>query len=434
MKASTLTRRRRTARAPIALALFAGLVGCGSTQSAGVLATVAPSVPESCSTAVLATLSSVLRRVYREGVASERTGSAKHLITHSKALRTAVETGNRAAALAAARALLATGHMTDLLITRDAQPSRPFISLGGAAIAPLRGTLTGPRGAPIASYVTSVWADRGFLSEAGGVTQGLVMLRAGETWVGASGRGSPALTAGALANEGALTIDHIAYRYTSFPTQSYPSGAERVYMLIPLNTIAGRCGQSSQDTTVNTLEHVAKLIYTGELGRSAHNQVRRVQRNGALLQAVANRDPEAARLSIDALLNQYIVRIRVTVGGELLSDVGGPYVLAPVRAPLKLHGRAIGGLVLSIQDDEGYLRLARRLAGLDVLMYMNVEGVHQKLVKDSLGPMPGPAPNAVPAAGPFRYRGRDFRVFTVHARAFPSGPLTIRVLVPLPYR
>jgi hypothetical protein len=40
----------------------------------------------------------------------------------------------------------------------------------------------------------------------------------------------------------------------------------------------------------------------------------------------------------------------------------------------------------------------------------------------------------VPAAGRFAYHGRSFGVFTINAKAFPSGPLTIRVLVPLPYR
>jgi hypothetical protein len=99
-------------------------------------------------------------------------------------------------------------------------------------------------------------------------------------------------------------------------------------------------------------------------------------------------------------------------------------VLAPVRAPLRLGGRTIGSLVLSIQDDEGYKRLAGRLAGLDVLMYMG-----PRLVKNSLGPNPG----AVPAQGVFRHGGRAFRVFTLHTQAFPSGPLRIVVLIPLPY-
>jgi hypothetical protein len=124
------------------------------------------------------------------------------------------------------------------------------------------------------------------------------------------------------------------------------------------------------------------------------------------------------------LLTQHIVRLRVSAGGRLLSDVGGPYVLAPVNATLRLGGRTIGSFVLSIQDDEGYLRLTKRLAGLDVLMYMG-----SKLVKNSLGPMPG----TVPASGTYHYRGHTFRVFTLHAKAFPSGPLRIVVLIPIPY-
>jgi hypothetical protein len=118
--------------------------------------------------------------------------------------------------------------------------------------------------------------------------------------------------------------------------------------------------------------------------------------------------------------------------GALLSDLGGPFVLAPVRGELRLKGRRIGSFLLSIQDDEGYLRLARRLVGLNVLMYMNGPGGTQRLVKNSLGPGVGEL-GSVPAGGPYRYRGRRYRVFTIDARAFPSGPLTIRVLVPLPY-
>jgi hypothetical protein len=419
-----------------AVALAAALAGCGSTsQAARVLATVdpqPPSAPPACSTVVLATLSSVLQRVYREGVHGERIGSAEYLIAHSQALRTAVEGGNKPAARTAAHALLATGHMTNLSITRDGQP---FIEVGGAALAPLQGTLTSADGAPIASYLASVWADNGFLIEGEGITQGLVGLRAGQTPVGArSTRGSRALGAAKLANEGSLTYEHVGYSYTSFPAEAYPSGALRVYLMIPASTILALCGHTRRDTIVNTLQRVARLIYTGEAGQAAQKQVRRVQHNKALLQAVAHREPGATEEAIKTLLNEHIVRMRVSAGGQLLSDVGGPYVLAPVTAPLSLAGRTIGSVVLSIQDDEGYLRLTRRLAGLDVLMYMNVSaGGPPQLVKDSLGPVPGPALAAVPASGAYHYEGRSFRVFTVHAAAFPSGPLTVRVLVPFPY-
>jgi hypothetical protein len=426
----------RRALAPLAtVALTAALAGCGSSDSGTrALALVGPqavSAPSACSAAVLGTLSSVLQRVYREGVHGQRIGSAEYLIAHSPGLQTAVESGDRPAALAAAHALLATGHMTNLSITRDGQP---FIAVGGAAIAPLHGTITGAAGTPIASYLASVWADNGFLIEGEGITQGLVALRDGSSSVGGrSTGGAHVLGARTVPPEGSLTFANVGYDYTSFPVQAYPSGSLRAYLLIPASTTLALCGQTRRDTIVNTLQRVAELIYTGELGRSAQKQVRRVQRNRALLQAVANREPAATEAAIEALLNEHIVRLRVSAGGQLLSDVGGPYVLAPVRAPLRLDGHTIGSFVLSIQDDEGYLRLTRRLAGLDVLMYMKLGTGPPQLVKDSLSPMPGPALAAVPASGAYRYEGHSFRVFTVHAKAFPSGPLTVRVLVPMPY-
>ncbi len=426
--------RGRSALALTLALVPAALTGCVSRTletkpAAHVVAATAVRQPvivsSACSSTVLETLESVAERVYHEGVLSERTASAQYLITNSSGLREAVENGNRRAASAAVRALLATGHLTNLTVTRGRQT---LVAVGGPALAPLRGTLTTVGGAPIASYVASVWADSGFLTEVGGITQGLVALRLGDRSVG----GSPSLPARALADEGTLTRAGVSYRYTSFAVAAYPAGTVRVYLLMPTTTIASLCGRTSEDTTVNTLERVAKLIYAGEIGDSAQAQVRRVQHNEPLLQAVAHRQPEAARRAIDALLNEHIVRLSVSAGGQLLADVGGPYVLGPVSAPLRLHGRTIGSLVLSIQDDEGYLRLMRRLAGLYVLMYVDPD--NPQLVKDSVtGVGPGPALSTVPVSGPFRYQGLSYRVLTVHAQAFPSGGLVIRVFVPIPY-
>lgn len=431
--ASRAARPRSRAVAVLVLAVaLAGLAGCGSSAyqaspAAHVsAATSTVNVSSSCSEAVLATLSSVAQRVYREGVLSERTASAEYLITSSTALRAAVESGSATDARTAVRALLATGHLTNVTVMRG---SKTLVDVGGPALAPLHGTLTGASGAPIASYVASVWADEGFLTEAGGITQGLVALRAGAH----SLDGSPSLGTAALADTGALTRNGVDYRYTSFPAVAYPAGAMRVYVLLPTTTIAPLCGRTPQDTAVDTLERVAKLIYTGEIGRAAQMQLRRMQRNKPLLEAVAHREPEAARLAIDALLDQHVVRIRVNVGGSVLEDVGGPFVLGPVSAFLRQHGHTIGSVLLSIQDDEGYLRLTRRLAGLDVLMYMYPNSAHPQLVKNSLDKGPGPTLAAVPASGPYSYLGHSYRVFTVHAEAFPAGPLAIRVLVPIPY-
>jgi hypothetical protein len=313
--------------------------------------------------------------------------------------------------------------MTNLRVTRG---NSVLADLGGPAVAPLRGVLKGAGGRPIGSYVTSVWSDEGLLAETNGVTGGRLALRVGGLSVG----GSLALPRGRLPAEGTLSYGGRRYRYTSFGATEYPAGHLRVYLLKPLSATASLCGATAEDTVVNTLSRIANLIYAGEGGRRTLPQVQRVQQDQALLQAIAARDAHAAKAAIEALLTEHIVRLRVSTASGLLADVGGPFVLAPVSAPIRLAGRTIGRLVLSIQDDEGYLRLTKRLAGLRVLMYMSGSGAGPaRLVKNSLGPSPG----SPPASGSYEYRGRRFRVFTVNARAFPSGPLTIRVLVPLPY-
>ena len=409
-------------RMMIVLAIIISLVGCGaslrSNSTVPPSAAASSSAPRTCAATVLETLGHVAMRVYHEGVSSERTGAALHFIAKSIPLRNAVERGDAQATRTAARALIATGHMTNLEVMRNGQVLADVGSPN--ALAPLKGALTGAGGAPIGTFVTSVWADDGFLAETNGISEGKVALRAN----GRSLAGSFELPPGELPAQGTLNREGVDYQYTSFPAELYPSGSLRVYLLRPIHSTVLLCGRTSQDTVVNTLSHIAQLIYAGEAGGRALTEVHRVQHDPALLRAVARREPGATRQAIMGLLTQHIVRLRVSAGGRLLSDVGGPYVLAPVNATLRLGGRTIGSFVLSIQDDEGYLRLTKRLAGLDVLMYMG-----SKLVKNSLGPMPG----TVPASGTYHYRGHTFRVFTLHAKAFPSGPLRIVVLIPIPY-
>jgi hypothetical protein len=411
------------------LAVLVLLAGCGSGVATGTRASA--SQPASCPETVMATLASVLDRVYREGISSERTASAEHMIQRSAALRAAIETGDPKAASAAVRGLIATGHMTNVRVTTSS--GRRLVDAGGPALAPIHGTITGASGRPIATYLASVWSDHGFISEGSGVAEGIVVLRAGSRTIG----GPHVLPAGPLPAFGTTTWRGTSYQYSSVPATAYPSGSPvQIYLLKTLAGTEPLCGAGAEDTQVNTLARIARLIYDGEVGPRTLPQVRRVQRDQALLQAVAARDPAAVKRASEALLHHHLVRLRVSAGGKLLYDLGGPYVLGPVRAPLRLHGREIGSIVVSIQDDEGYLRLTRRLAGLSVLMYMRGPGGGMQLVKNSLGKGgrgEAPALTAVPASGSYVFRGRRYRVITVDAEAFPSGPLTIRVLVPMPY-
>ena len=405
--------------AALAVLAAAMLAACGSAAHPPVAVEPARSCPQT----VVADMLGVVRRVYHEGVDSERTLVARRTIAAAVPLREAVRRDDPAAARAAARALVAAGHLTNLRVS-DAR-GRVLADVGGPAVAPLQGVLPDAAGHPLGTYVTSVWSDEGLLAESDSLAEGRLALRAGDRSVG----GSLALPPGPLPAQGTLVLGGVRYQYASFGAEAYPSGALRVYLLRTVASTLPLCGADATATTVNTLARVARRIYDGEAGRRTLPQVRRVQRDRALLAAVAARDPLAARAAVAALLNQHIVRLRVLAGASLLADVGGPYVLAPVSAPLRLGGRTIGSLVLSIQDDEGYLRLTRRLAGLRVLMYEQPPGSAAQLVKNSLGPQPG----SVPESGPYSYHGASYRVYTFHVAAFPSWPLRIAVLIPIPY-
>jgi hypothetical protein len=413
--------RCNAAHATVLAALAAGLIalaGCGSSHNGTSATTALAGPPKSCPATVVQALSRVVRRVYREGLSSERTAVAQRGIAASVALRQAIEAGSPAAVRAAAEALVASGRMTNLTVMRE---GHTLADVGGPAVSPLAGTIMGATGKPIATYLTSVWSDTGFLAETDSIASGLVSLRVH----GHSIAGKLRLPAGKLPAEGSIVLGHVRYQFASFGGKNYPSGPLRVYLLRTVRSTSTLCGATSEDTVVAALSHVASLIYAGEAGARTVPQIQRVQAYQPLLEAVSRRDPAATKTAVEALLNQHIVRLRIyDSSGQLLSDVGGPYVLAPVTAPLTLGGRKIGSLVLSIQDDEGYLRLTKRLAGLRVLMYMD-----HTLVKNSLGPEPG----TVPESGRYQYQGATYRVFTLHVKAFPDGPLTINVLIPIPY-
>jgi hypothetical protein len=408
-------------RLVLAALLALTLTGCGGAShhhaKLGADASTR-STPASCSATVMATLSRIALHIYREGVRSERTGAARAAVRNSIPLREALEHDDAQAAGTAARALVAGGRLTNLRVERGGRVLTDVGSPG--AVTPLRGQILDAGGAPIGTFVTTVWSDEGLIAETNGVTQSSTVLRSGQRTL--AGQDLPA--GRRLKARGQLQVNGTSYHYTSFGARRFPRGRMRVYLFKPTSAITQLCGATEQDTLVNTLSSMARLIYEGEVGRRTQPQVRRAQHDAALLSAVAQRDPAAARRAIVALLNQHIVRMRVSTGGRLLSDVGGPLVLAPVQAPLRLHGRTIGSVRLSIQDDEGYLRLARRLLGLNVLMYMG-----SRLVLNSLGPSPGTAPDS----GAYSYRGKSFRVYTFTATAFPSGPLRIQALIPIPY-
>jgi hypothetical protein len=188
------------------------------------------------------------------------------------------------------------------------------------------------------------------------------------------------------------------------------------------------CGTAAPEVLAQTAGAVATRIYAGEAASSeTHADQHEVEGYAPLLSAVANRESAAVKAAVTSLVysGTHIVRLRVLTGATLLADVGGPYILAPISGTLRLHGRTIGRYVLSVQDDLGYVKLETRYVGAPLIL---LGGSRQIPVEGQL--TPGPA--SIPQHGPVTYRHVTYQAFSFNATAYPSGPLRISLLLPLP--
>src|ERR1700722_5111584 len=140
---------------------------------------------------------------------------------------------------------------------------------------------------------------------------------------------------------------------------------------------------------------VAQRIYAAEV-RSSETMAdkRQIEGDGPLLSAVESGEPGAIEAAVHTLVfsHTHIVRLRVTRGSHVLSDIGGPYILAPVSGTLRSHGRTIANFVFSVQDDLGYVKLVARFIGAPLIL------------RTSSGPVPvegllRPGPSSIPEHG-----------------------------------
>jgi hypothetical protein len=422
-------------RLPVsALAILTALSlgACGSSSHGSTAASAAATSPPtslasgetraSCKSAAAAALGEVGAHIYRQAAAGRGAAEAVARVKRSPALAAAISAGDAGAARTALDGLLANQiARIDIL-----KSGRAFARAGsGPAIAPVRGAVAG------ASFVLSVQADSSYLKVTKQVTGADVLLLAGAR-SGAPGKAHP--LAGTLAGPQPAriptrgTFEHKNKKYESFSLAGsvFPTGALRIVLLIPHSAI--RCAGSAADTRVATLGRVGELIYREE-ARSPYVKatLRHIEADAGFQRAVAARDVAATRAAIVGFFAAHIhvVRVRVNVSepsGEqrFFYDLGGPYVLAPVHGTLRSAGKVVGHFSFAIQDDAGYMKLAHRFTGADVLMR-----TRHKQVMGTLDP--GPA--SVPDRGAVSYRGRDYSAYSFSGVAFPSGPLRISLLV-----
>jgi hypothetical protein len=391
-------------------ATAAASVSSGSTSNP-TPATTPTLTPAACASTVASTLGQVGERVYHTAATGDDITQAVGRVRGSMALADAIESDDASAAGAALREVL-RGQIVRIEIIRD---GREFASAGaGPAIAPVRGSIPGTS----ASYVLSVQSDNDYLQVAHQITGAQVLMLAGARRLAGTIAGPPPAS---IPTSGPLSYAGESFQVVSLAGSTYPSGALRIALLVPSGSLS--CPGSASQTRVETLGHVGERIYKEELDSpTVLATLHRLEHTAAFIDAVAARSIPATRAAIIGFFAAHIhvVRVRVTIGGRLLYDLGGPYVLAPVHGTLRSGGRVIGDFEMSIQDDAGYLKLARLFTGAEVLMRVGGRQVQGTL-------SPGPA--TVPDRGALSYGGRTYEAYSFAAEAFPSGPLRISLLL-----
>jgi hypothetical protein len=217
-------------------------------------------------------------------------------------------------------------------------------------------------------------------------------------------------------------------RSTSVTSNRSPTAAPTTVTTAAAGGPSPPCGAAAAETLARSAGTVATRIYAGELsGSETRSDQRQVEQFGPLLSALANGERAAVSSAVSSLVfsHTHVVRLRVTQGARVVSDIGGPYILAPVGGTLRLRGKTVGHYVLSVQDDLGYVKLVTRFIGAPLVMRT---GARQVPVEGLL--TPGPA--KIPGHGPVSYRHTSYEAFSFDAASFPSGPLRISLLVPVP--
>ena len=362
----------------VAAASIALLLGsCGGAGAAA--------APRPCAGITASVERAVARRTYDQAAAGRNVVSSMRRLARSRALGRAVANGDRAATRAALRPLL-RHQIKRIVVTRGPHVLARFG--GQPALAPVHGLIRSG-GAPVGRYTLSVSGDAaiaGFVHALTGMR--IVMDVHGHRVAGSAGGGAEHLI-GALHGT------------------AFPSGALRIALLAP-RAPSGQC------TVTGAYGAIAQRLFRTEARSAATARVLRiVARDRGVLEAVEHHDAALLRARIVHFFRNrtlHVVRIRaVDARGALVNDVGGPYVLAPASRALRDHGRDVGRVTLAIQDDTGYIKLLHRVTGGVVIL------------RTAHGVVPGSNRRAA---------GRRYDSFRFTARAFPSGPLRVSLLLP----
>jgi hypothetical protein len=175
----------------------------------------------------------------------------------------------------------------------------------------------------------------------------------------------------------------------------------------------------------------AKAIYRNETeGAKLPQQLGRIARDGPLLHALGRGDLAGAQAAADKQLRiplnhwAHVTRISVIRGSRVLVNAtvnsDGVFVVTPGRRLLRLHGRPLGTLLVSLQDVTGFVKLIHRITGADAL----VRGASGH-VRTSL---PAARRVRLPPSGSITIAGRTYLTRSFRETGWGNEPLTVWIL------
>jgi hypothetical protein len=398
------------------------LTSCGSGAHADgpirAIRTPRPSLASArCASAMAYAFGDVATHIYQEFAEGRVVEPAVQRLQSSPTLIAAVQSGNPAAVRTALGPLI-LGQLARVRITVAGRTLAEYGS--GAAIAPVTAPLRDAAGVTIGTLVASEQGVDGYVETLSSFIAGQVLVRAGSRQLGGTTTQAPSKLTGG----GEVAFAGKRYSVYSLSGTRFPSGPLRVYVLAP-NPPASGCARSRAETVADTIGQAGVEIYRQEQsGPRTKLAVRDFEHSRAFREAVLADNPTATHAAIVTFFKTqlHVVRVRATLGEKLVLDLGGPHVLAPVRGDVRnAQGRVVGHFLLSIQDDLGYLLLANRFTGAQVLLRQGSEQIMGTL-------SPGPA--QIPNRGMVVYGGVRYRAYSFVADAFPKGTLRISLLIP----
>jgi hypothetical protein len=182
---------------------------------------------------------------------------------------------------------------------------------------------------------------------------------------------------------------------------------------------------------IDRIVDIAKASYRSETkGAKLLQQLARIAHDGVLLNALSRSNVVGAQAEADTQLTSpanhfdHVTRIGVIRGSRVLVNAtvnsDGVFVVAPGSRVLRLQGRLLGTLLVSIQDVTGYVKVVHDLTGADVV----ARGASGR-VRTSVG---APSGVRLPLSGHITIAGRGYFVRSFREVGWGNEPLRVWIL------